>query len=66
VSGKRGPTSAGARRQRDRERQVGLDPDDEAARWLGEHEPKPEPTAQKSAGKSKEVHRWRQRQTGER
>jgi hypothetical protein len=44
-----------------RERKAGLDPDDEAARWLSEHDPPPEPKAPKSATKSKTLHRFRQR-----
>jgi hypothetical protein len=51
----------------ERERAVGIDPDDEAARWLEEHDPPPEPQLPKSLGKSKTLHRWRQRQArGER
>jgi hypothetical protein len=46
---------------RERERNAGLDADDEAARWLEEHDPKPEPPPSKSAFKSKELHRWRNR-----
>lgn len=41
---------------------TGLDPDDEAARWLAEHDPELEPEPPKSAFKSKALHRWRQRQ----
>jgi hypothetical protein len=59
---KRPLTSEGARKLGDRERAIGLDPDDEAARWLQEHDPEPEPTPPKAAAKSKELHRWRQRQ----
>ena len=45
------------------ERAAGLDPDDEAARWLEQNAPKPEPPAtSKSARKSKLLHQWRQRQ----
>jgi hypothetical protein len=61
---KRPLTSRGAERVGERERAVGLDPDDEAARWLEEHDPKPEPKTPKAARKSKALHRWRQRQAG--
>jgi hypothetical protein len=44
----------------ERERAAGLDPDDDAARWLDEHDPKPPPRTPKSAHKSKLLHRWRQ------
>jgi hypothetical protein len=47
----------------ERERAVGLDPQDEAARWLEENDPKPEPPAPKAARKSKALHRWRRSQT---
>lgn len=46
----------------ERERSVGLDPEDAAARWLAEHDAKPEPAQPRSAFKSKAVHRFRQRQ----
>jgi hypothetical protein len=46
----------------ERERAAGLDAHDEAARWLEEHDPKPEPPPPKSAYKSKTLHRWRQLQ----
>jgi hypothetical protein len=62
MDGKRGLTSRGARRRGERERAVGLDPDDDAARWLQEHDPEPEPEIPKAARKSKALHRWRQRQ----
>jgi hypothetical protein len=55
-------TRKGAEKLGERERAAGLDPDDEAARWLEEHDPKPEPPPPKSAYKSKTLHRWRQRQ----
>lgn len=47
-----------------RERETGLDPEDEAARWLAGHDPKPEPQRSKRASKSKALHRWRQRGGG--
>ena len=46
----------------ERERNVGIDPDDEAGRWLEAHDPKPPPSVPKSAKKSKTLHRWRQQQ----
>lgn len=55
-------TSRGARELGERERVEGLDPDDEAARWLHEHDPEPEPPTPKAASKSKHLHRWRQQQ----
>jgi len=49
-----------ARRRGERERSVGLEPEDEAARWLAEHDAPPPPTPPKSPLKSKALHRWRQ------
>jgi hypothetical protein len=46
----------------ERERNVGVDPDDEAGRWLAENDPKPPPPTPKSAKKSKTLHRWRRQQ----
>ena len=51
-----------AKRRGERERQAGLDPEDEAARWLEEHDPPAPPPPSKSKFKSKELHRWRQKQ----
>jgi hypothetical protein len=48
-------------RQNERERNAGLDPGDEAARWLEEHDPPPAPNTPKSASKNKALHRWRRR-----
>jgi hypothetical protein len=62
MSRKRPLTSGGARKLGERERAVGLDPEDEAARWLEEHHPEPPPEVPKSAHKSKALHRWRRRQ----
>jgi hypothetical protein len=45
---------------RAREQHVGLEPDDAAAKWLEEHEPRVEPPAPKSPRKSKALHRWKQ------
>jgi hypothetical protein len=54
-------THRGAQKRAERERQVGLDPDDEAARWLAKHDPLPKPEPPRSLPKSKHLHRWRQR-----
>ena len=54
------PSERRAQKRSERERALGLDPDDDAARWLEEHDPKPKPPPAKSAGKSKTLHRWRQ------
>ena len=55
-------TNRGAEKLGERERAIGLDPEDEAARWLEEHDPKPPPAAPKSLAKSKTLHQWRERQ----
>jgi hypothetical protein len=47
---------------RERERTVGLDEDDAAARWLEENEPAEPVQPPKAARKSKALHRWRQAQ----
>jgi hypothetical protein len=52
----------GAEKRAERERAVGLDPEDEASRWLEEHDPKPPPAPPKSLTKSKTLHQWRERQ----
>jgi len=59
---KRPLTSKGAKARAERERAVGLEPDDEAARWLEENDPAPKPAPPKTVGKSKVLHQWRQRQ----
>jgi hypothetical protein len=46
---------------RKREAAVGLDPEDTAAEWLGEHDPPAPPKTPKSAKKSVTLHRFRQR-----
>ena len=66
MSYKRPLSSRGAQKRGERERAVGVDPEDEAARWLEEHDPKPLPPEPKAAKKSKAVHRFRQRQARER
>jgi len=58
------PSRRRVERMRERESTLGLDPDDEAARWLAEHDPKPAPPPPRSASKSKLLHRWRQRGGG--
>jgi len=63
---KRPLTSKGAKARAERERAVGLEPDDEAARWLAENDPAPKPAPPKSAGKSKVLHQWRRRQERDR
>jgi len=57
-------TSKGAKRLGERERAVGLDPEDDATRWLEEHDPAPKPQIPKAASKSKVLHQWRRRQQG--
>jgi hypothetical protein len=63
VAGNRGSTSRGAQKRAERERAVGLEPDDEAAKWLAQHDPPPPPKTPKAATKSRELHRWRQKQS---
>jgi hypothetical protein len=62
MSRKRPLTSKGAKKLGERERTVGLDPEDEATRWLDEHGAPPKPQPPKAASKSKALHQWRQRQ----
>ena len=59
MSGNRRLTNRAARKLGERERAAGLDPDDEAARWLEEHDPQPAPAPPKSERKSKALHRWK-------
>jgi hypothetical protein len=59
---KQPPSRRSVEKQREREAAAGLDPEDEAAKWLEEHDPKPAPQPPKRASKSKALHQWRQRQ----
>jgi hypothetical protein len=59
---KRSLTSRAAQKLGERERALGLDANDEAARWLDEHDAEPEPEPPKAAAKSKVRHRWQQAQ----
>jgi hypothetical protein len=45
----------------ERERSAGLDPADDAALWLEEHDPAPPPAVPKRATKNKTLHQWRRR-----
>lgn len=49
-------------KMREREAQTGLDPGDEAARWLAAHDALPPPDAPKAAKKSKLLHQFRARE----
>jgi hypothetical protein len=62
VTRKRRLTSKGAKKLGEPGRTVGLDPEDEATRWLDEHDPPPKPQPPKAASKSRALHQWRQRQ----
>jgi len=53
-------THDAARRRAERERAAGVEPEDDAGRWLDEHDPKP--AAKPKKFKSKALHRWRQRE----
>ena len=48
---------------REREASVGLEPDDDAARWLAEHDPPPATDEPKAARKSKLLHQFRNRRS---
>ena len=57
-------TERGVKRMIERERAVGLSPEDEAARWLAENDRQPAPRPPKAASKSNALHRWRQSRSG--
>ena len=59
MSRKKPLTERGVKRMS--ERSVGVDAEDEAARWLAEHDAPPPPGRPKAASKSKALHRWRNR-----
>ena len=59
---KQPPSRRAVEKMRERERTTGLDADDAAARWLGEHDPPPVPQTPKAARKSKALHQFRRRQ----
>jgi hypothetical protein len=62
VSRRRQPTTRAAEQRAQRERELGLDPADEAAQWLQEHDVRAPPSPPKRATKSKLLHQWRRRQ----
>jgi hypothetical protein len=59
---KRPPTTRSVQKLSERERVTGLDAEDDASKWLQEHDPLPPPATPKAASKSKALHRWRQQQ----
>jgi hypothetical protein len=59
---KQPPSRRRVEKMRERERSVGLEPDDSAAQWLDENAPKEEFQAPKAAKKSKLLHQWKQAQ----
>ena len=50
-------------RMREREATVGLDNEDDAARWLADNDAPPPPSSPKSLCKNKLLHQWRRRQS---
>jgi hypothetical protein len=62
MTSKRPLSSNSVQKLSERERAAGLDPEDEASKWLQEHDPAPPPATPKSATKSKALHRWQQEQ----
>ena len=62
MSRKKPLTERGVKRMTERERAVGLDDEDDAAKWLAENDAPPPPATPKSAFKSKALHQWRNKQ----
>jgi hypothetical protein len=60
MTSKRPLTMRGAQKLSERERATGIDPEDDASKWLQERDPPPPPAVPKAATKSKALHRWRQ------
>jgi hypothetical protein len=61
MTAKKRLTPRGVQRMRDREASVGMDPEDDAAQWLAEHDPPAPPATPKSAKKSVTLHRFKRR-----
>jgi hypothetical protein len=57
---KKPPSRQRVEKMRERERTVGLEPDDAAAQWLDANAPEEELHVPKSARKSKLLHQWKQ------
>jgi len=55
-------TERGVKRMIERERTVGLEEEDDAAKWLAENDAPPPAGRPKAASKSKALHQWRNRQ----
>jgi len=63
MSSKRPLSRQKVERMREREASVGLDAEDDAARWLAENDAPPPPATPKSLGKNKTLHQWRRRRS---
>ena len=59
---KQPPSRQRVEKMRERERTVGVEADDAAAKWLEEHEPKEVLQPANAARKSKLLHQWKQAQ----
>jgi hypothetical protein len=62
MTSKRPLKSSSVQKLTERERATGLDPEDDASKWLQQHDPPAAPATPKRALKSKALHRWRQEQ----